>query len=432
MDKTLNREILRLAIPSVLANLTIPLVSLVDVAVTGRVADAAAIAGIAVAGTIFDLLYWSFGFLRVGTASMTARAYGRNDIPEAAGLLIRSSVIALIGALVILLLQIPLLDPALRLMNADREATAFARLYFRIRVIAAPATLMLLTLKGWFIGMQDTRTPMISDLTVNTVNILASWLLSTRTPLGAAGVAWGTLIAQYIGLTVTLGLLIGRQRAIFRHIGRTWRNAGRGELFSLNGNLFIRSVCFMVVYVGFTRLTTNYGTEAVAIGSVVMKLFMFFSFFVDGFGYAAEALVGRETGRRSRRGVSTTVAALCRFTAIVTLLFTIIFGLFGTQISEWLIGDGVSVTGLEVYFWLMPALSAGAFLLDGVYIGAGLGRDLALCMTISAAAFVLVYLGCRPIGTVDAVYIAYMAHLVARVLYLGLRIPKMLARVEQG
>lgn len=203
---SIHREILRLAVPSILANITIPLVGLVDTAIVGHISDASAIGGIAIGTMLFDLLYWNFGFLRVGTSGLTAQAYGREkthpDPPqegegsEVGSLLFRSLRVALIGALACIAIQWLFVKGVLALVPCSAEVAAFAERYFFVRIWAAPATLSLMALKGWFIGMQDTVSPMATDIFVNVVNMLASYVLAVYTPLGGVGVAWGTLIAQ--------------------------------------------------------------------------------------------------------------------------------------------------------------------------------------------------------------------------------------------
>lgn len=174
--KSLNSQILRLAIPSILANITIPLVGLVDTAIVGHIANATAIGGIAIGTMLFDLLYWNFGFLRVGTSGMTAQAYGRGDRVECARLLSQSVGIALIGATLIWLIQWLFVNIVLMLVPCSAEVATFAREYFCIRIWAAPATLSLMAFKGWFIGMQDTVSPMITDIVVNVVNMVVSYV----------------------------------------------------------------------------------------------------------------------------------------------------------------------------------------------------------------------------------------------------------------
>ena len=299
--KSLNSQILRLAIPSILANITIPLVGIVDTAIVGHIANATYIGGIAIGTMLFDLLYWNFGFLRVGTSGMTAQAYGRGDGVECARLLTQSVSIALIGAVVLWLIQWLFVTAVLAIVPCSIEVAAFAREYFFIRIWAAPATLSLMAFKGWFIGMQDTVSPMITDIVVNVVNMTVSYVLAVYTPLGALGVAYGTLVAQFTGLLLALVICLFKYKTVVQEIVRLLCNKaikllGDKEMkrfMSLNANLFVRSLCFMVVYVGFTSLASQYGDVELAVSTIMMKLFMLFSYFVDGFAYAGEALVGK-------------------------------------------------------------------------------------------------------------------------------------------
>ena len=312
--KAINRDILRLAIPSILANITIPLVGIVDTAIVGHLSNATAIGGIAIGTMLFDLLYWNFGFLRIGTSGLTAQALGKGQCDEGQGtkvpgecrkILMRSISVAMIAAVVIWAIQWVFVTAVLAVVPCSAEVEEVARRYFFVRIWAAPATLSLFTFKGWFIGMQDTKSPMAVDIWVNVVNMVASYYLAVYTPAGVVGVAYGTLIAQYSGFFLALIILFSRYFDLsgIRYFDR-WKDALRGSelkrMMVLNGNLFIRSLCFMVVYVGYTSLAGGYGDLELAVSSIMMKLFMFFSFFIDGFAYAGEALVGKAFGEVQR------------------------------------------------------------------------------------------------------------------------------------
>ena len=287
---SINKDILRLAVPSILANITIPLVGIVDTAIVGHLSDAAAIGGIAVGTMLFDLLYWNFGFLRIGTGGLTAQAFGRElkiknkklKVPsECRKILTQSLTVALIAAAFVWAIQWVFVTGVLAVVPCSQEVADIARSYFFIRIWAAPATLMLMAVKGWFIGMQDTKSAMIVDITVNVINMAASYVLAVHTPAGVLGVAEGTVIAQYSGMLVTALILTFKYGIV--HIGiremkeaMQWHEIRR--MMALNGNLFARSLCFMVVYVGFTTLASRYGDTELAVSSILMKLFMFFSY----------------------------------------------------------------------------------------------------------------------------------------------------------
>ena len=427
--KSLNSQILRLAIPSILANITIPLVGLVDTAIVGHISSATAIGGIAIGTMLFDLLYWNFGFLRVGTSGMTAQAYGKEDRVECARLLSQSMGIALIGAALIWLIQWLFVNLVLMLVPCSAEVASFAREYFFIRIWAAPATLSLMAFKGWFIGMQDTVSPMITDIVVNVVNMVVSYVLAVYTPIGALGVALGTVIAQFTGLAVALSILMIKYRQLWKGLSPVrlaFDGHGMKRLLSLNGNLFVRSLCFMVVYVGFTSLASKYGDVELAVSTIMMKLFMLFSYFVDGFAYAGEALVGKEWGamRREAKGyeaIRQVVRLLFVWSLGVGVLFTLLFVVWSDECYRAMTNDFTVLSRLANYTgWLvaMPIVSTLAFMWDGVYAGATAGKQIRNAMIYAAVSFVVSYLVTYYWLGIQGLYIAYFAHLAARVLYL--------------
>lgn len=412
-----------------MANITIPLVGIVDTAIIGHISDAAAIGGIAIGTMLFDLLYWNFGFLRVGTSGLTAQAYGAGDATECRKILSRSLTIAVLAAFFLWAIQWLFVHAVLAVVPCSKEVASIAEAYFFVRIWAALATLMLFTFKGWFIGMQDTKSPMAVDIVVNVVNMGASYYLAVHTPLGIIGVAYGTVIAQYTGLLLAVAILVFKYRIV--HIG--WQEileAMRGgelkRMMALNGNLFIRSLCFMVVYVGYTWLASRYGDTELAVSSILMKLFMFFSFFVDGFAYAGEALVGKAYGelkmKNEKLKISRIVHLLFNWAIGVGLLFTAIYAIWGDDCLALLTNDMFVLKTADKYLvWLaaMPIISSLAFMWDGVYIGATAGLQIRNSMIWAAVAFIALYLMSFRFIDTHALYIAYLAHLVARVIYLS-------------
>lgn len=426
---TLNRQILRLAIPSILANITIPLVGLVDTAIVGHIADAAIIGGIAIGTMLFDLLYWNFGFLRVGTSGMTAQAFGRGDKDECSTLLAQSLAITAAATAFIWLIQWLFVTVALACIPCSEAVSDFARSYFYIRIWAAPATLALMALKGWFIGMQDTVSPMACDIVVNAVNMAASYTLAVYTPLGAIGVAYGTVIAQFTGLLLAMVIIAAKYTDYIQAFSRIkdvirWHELRR--LLVLNGNLFVRSLCFMIVYVGFTSISSRYGDDMLALSSILMKLFMLFSYFVDGFAYAGEALVGKwfgqkQTGEADNKELDRLVKLLFNWSLGVGLVFTLIYAGWGRECVQLMTDDAVLLGALPPFMpWLiaMPIISTLAFMWDGIYIGATAGKQIRDAMIWAAVGFVVSYVALYKICDIQALYIAYFVHLAARVIYL--------------
>lgn len=416
----MNKQILKLAIPSILANITIPLVGLVDTAIVGHVADATAIGGIAIGTMLFDLMYWNFGFLRVSTSGLTAQSLGRQRLDECAMWLMRSLRIALIGAIALLAVQWLFVKMALMLVPCSVEVATFAQKYFFIRIWAAPATLALMAAKGWFIGMQDTVSTMIVDIMVNCINMLASYLLAVQTSLGPIGVAHGTVIAQYAGLLTAGILAFARHKKALKAYNPSTTSGI--SLFKLNTNLFIRSLCFMIIYVGFTAIAGKYGDIELAVSSIIMKLMMVFSFFVDGFAFAGEALVGKAIGAgQQTRPIVRLLFIWCLGVGAAATLF---YALTADACVA-LITDDLSVQSAAraYYIWLigMPLISTLAFMWDGIYTGAAAGVQIRNAMIWAALGFVVVYAVLNRQYGMHALYLAYFTHLLARTIYLTMK-----------
>lgn len=429
--------------PSILANITIPLVGIVDTAIVGHLSDAAAIGGIAIGTMLFDLLYWNFGFLRVGTSGLTAQVFGRTvsgeRLPvngECRKILTQSVTIALIAALFVWAIQWLFVTGVLAIVPCSAEVANVARQYFFVRIWAAPATLMLMAFKGWFIGMQDTKSAMIVDILVNVVNMGASYALAVHTPLGVVGVAWGTFIAQYTGLLTGILILTFKYGIVHISLQETkeaMRWSELRQMMAFNGNLFVRSLCFMVVYVGYTSLASRFGDTELAVSSILMKLFMFFSFFIDGFAYAGAALVGKAIGEwtmdKGQWKIREIVRLLFNWSIGVGVVFTVVYWLRGSECIGLMTSDGTVLEASARYMgWLiaMPIVSALAFMWDGVYVGATAGKEIRNAMIWAAIGFVAFYAATYRFVGAQALYIAYFAHLAARVIYLSCRYEKII------
>ena len=421
----INREVVRLAVPSILANITVPLVGIVDTAIAGHLGDAVLIGGIAIGTMLFDLLYWNMGFLRVGTGGITAQAYGRGDMKASIGTFSQGIATAMVVSLIVLAIQWVFAEAMFLLVDCSPEVERVARNYFFIRVWAAPATLALFVFKGWFIGMQNTVFPMITDLWVNLVNMLASWLLSFYTPLGISGVAVGTLVAQWTGLVLALLLMRSRYRELLRSTtilhSMKWKYFRR--FFSINSQLFVRSLLMLVVYEGFTIFAARFGDVELAVSSVMMHLLLLYSYFVDGFAYAGEALTGRFIGERNRASLLDTVKYTFFWGAVIGVVSTAAYAVFPRSIIGLLTDNADVIAASKPYlFWLllMPVLSCVAFIWDGIYIGATAAREMMVCMVWSAGLFIAAFFLCEPRFGAQALYIAYFVHLVVRSVYLTL------------
>ena len=354
----MNRRILKLAVPSILANITVPLVGMVDIAVSGRLGNVAAIGAIAVGSMLFDLLYWNFGFLRVGTGGLTAQAYGRKDMAGAIKYFVQGESTALLSATFLIAIQWLFVETAFLFIDSSGEVQELARKYFFIRIWDAPATLSLMVFKGWFIGMQNTVFPMIVDMTVNIVNLSASIWLGLHTPLGFAGVALGTVIAQYTGLILASVLMAVHYRKLFGYVNirRDVRFKYMKSFYVLNANLFLRSLCFMLIYCGFTSLAAHYGDVQLAVSTIIMKLLMLYSYILDGFAYAGEALTGRYIGAQDKPSLHKAVRLLFIWTAGLAVISTVAYGIGGQWMVSMMTTETAVIDASRPYMiWLVPA-----------------------------------------------------------------------------
>ena len=468
--KAINKDILKLALPSILANITVPIVGMVDVAVAGHlgpsgglgVGTATLIGGIAIGSMLFDLLYWNFGFLRVGTGGLAAQAYGRGDRAECARVLTRSLGIALSCALLLIVIQWLFVKAAFVFVDCTPQVQELASQYFFIRIWAAPATLSLMALKGWFIGMQDSVSAMVTDLTVNGMNILMSIVLALGLSIGGwhyegmgfPGVAAGTVAAQYSGLLVALTLLLVKyRRSTLSTIGRAdlhgiFKGDQMRRFMTMNADLFVRSLCFIAIYIGFTVISARYGDTLLAVSSILMKLLMIFSYFTDGFAYAGEALVGRYIGAGDRGMYKESVKWTFIWSMSIALIFMGIYHFAGVPMLEMMTSDASVVDASREYLpWLllMPIVGCAAFTWDGIYVGATASRQMRDSMLWAVVGFVAVWavgilllnqapsffsselLAAGPGATLYnriAMHIlmaAYFAHLLARTVYLTVR-----------
>ena len=418
-SKTLNRQILDLALPSILAGITIPLVGMADTAISGRLGSATAIVGIAIGSTLFDLLYWNFGFLRIGTAGLTAQAFGRGDKAEMVRTGLQGLAVALGFSLVLLLIQWPFAQVILWLSPSSAEVEALAREYFFIRIWAAPAVLALFVFRGWFIGMQNTVASMVMDVVINVSNIGLSIYLALSLGMGLRGIALGTVAAQYIGILCGLVLLLISYRNMSRYVslGSVFRKDGWKRYFSLSGNLFIRSVCMLLIYTGFTFLAAKYGDTLLAVATIMMKLLLLFAYFVDGFAYAGEALTGKFIGAGNKLLLMRSVKLLFVWSAVVGIVSTFLY-IIGDQ---WLLR--LMTTTPEViraaqpflpWLYSMPLISCLTFMWDGIFIGATAGKALRNTMIISVVAFYAAYMITEGQIGIQSLWVGYAAHLVAR------------------
>lgn len=420
---SLDRSILRIALPAIVSNITTPVLGLVDVAIVGHFGSAAFIGAIAIGGTMFNMLYWLFGFLRMGTAGLTAQAFGARDTVSQSATLRRSLAIALTLGVVLIALS-PWLSPViLRFVDCEASSAHLAQRYFGICILGAPAVLGMYALTGWWLGMQDTRTPMCVAIGIDTANILVSLLLVYGLHLRIEGVATGTVAAQWLGFLAGLAFIALRYRPQRVALRRLLDRQALRRLFTVNTDIFLRTLCLVAVTVWFTRAGSEQGADILAANAVLMQLFMLFSYFSDGFAFAGEALAGKAIGAGDSASLRAVVRRVLVWGWRIATVFTVMYFVGGEAVLRMLTDDeAVRRSALEYLSWAaaIPLAGIPAFIYDGVFIGTTRTRAMLTAMAIAATTYFAAYFTLRPLLGNHGLWCAFIIYLAVRSLCMHL------------
>ena len=396
-----NREILRLAIPSIISNITVPLLGIVDVAIVGHIGDENYIGAIAIGSMIFNVIYWLFGFLRMGTSGFTSQAFGAGNTQATAYVLRKMLVLSFGVAAAFVIFQLPIRHIAFLLMGVNNDIHPLVATYYNIVVWGAPATLGLYVLTGWLVGMQNTRVPMWVSIAQNIINIAASALLVFAFRMGIAGVAIGTLVAQWAGFVMSLLSL----RSCY---AQEWHTALSNTItklqshteiftisfFSANRDIFLRTLCLVSVNLFFTAAGSRQGAMMLSVNTLLMTFFTLFSYVMDGFAYAGEALAGRYFGARDTASLNRLAQRLLRWGMALSVAFSLIYLLAGEAILGLLTDkQPVVVAAADYRLWavMVPLTGFAAFVFDGIFIGLTATRAMFMSCFVGAIAFFLIY-----------------------------------------
>lgn len=415
-----DREILRIAVPSMVSNIIVPVLGMVDLAIAGHIGDACLIGAISVGATMLSLTYWNFGFLRMGTAGLTAQAYGGNKSIEISATLWRSLILALSIAAVILLCRLPLQWLLEEAIGGDARVRALSRSYYFVCIWGAPATLATMSLSGWFVGMQNTVIPMIIAISINCINIAVSALAVFVCDSGWVGIAVGTLAAQWSGLLLAVGcvLFVIRRHNLPLFPGFSAIKSGFSRFFTINRDIFLRSLCLMSVTLYFTAVGARLGGNVLAVNAIMMQLFLFYSYFLDGYAFAGEALVGRYRGSGNRRHEMMIVKRLFVHGVIVALVFTTVYCAFPGEIARLFTDDRAVVVGfVDYHLWIgaIPLVGLSAFLLDGVFVGLTATAKMLKSMAFAALTFFAVLFSLdKAIDANHCLWLAFTSYLFVR------------------
>lgn len=421
MDQT-NREILRIAVPAIVSNVTVPLLGLVDSAISGHLGSAAYIGAVAVGSMLFNMMYWLLGFLRMGTSGMTSQALGAGRMDEVRRLLHRAILTGFGLGVGLIVLWWPLRELGLLLMQPTDEVTNLARTYFNICIWGAPAMLSLYSLNGWFIGMQDTRRPMIVSIVQNVINIAASLLFVLGFGMKVEGIALGTVVAQWSGVVLGVVLLHGGYDVTLSV--RTFKSSmslkTAGGFFAVNRDIFLRTLFLVAVMFFFTSAGARQGDTLLAVNTLLLQFSLLFSYVMDGFAFAAEAMCGKFYGARDLFHFRQTVRSVFVWGAALVVVFTAVYVFGGEEFLRLLTDEEDVVQASADYLpWavLLPLCGMAAFVWDGVFIGTTWAWQMLVATLIAAFLFFGCYymlLLLNVAGTNHVLWLAYLLFLVMR------------------
>ncbi len=426
------RAIFAQAWPIMLGQTTVPLVGLVDTAVIGRTGDAAALAGVALGTVVINMIFWTFGFLRMGMTGMTAQAEGAGDAQEVAAMLLRGVIAGVVLGTILFALQIMLVPLTFGVLSGGGALDAAARGYVGARFLGAPASLAVFAINGWLLGLGRTRAALALQIAMNLVNIGLDLLFVRHFGLGARGVGLGTACAEWTSLA--LGLMIAGR-------GLDWRRQlspalfGGGalrRLFAVNADIMLRTMALLLLFVWFTNAGARLGATALAANHVLMQFVSVSAFVLDGFAFTAEARVGQAIGARSRAAVVRAIRLTGEFSLAAGIGFALLFLALGGPLIAFFASDaGVRAQAMAMlpYAAIIPAIGVPAWLLDGIFIGATRGRALRNAAIVATALYIATDLALRPWGE-SGIWWALTASYLYRAASLGAHLPGLLRTIE--
>lgn len=432
-----NRSVWRIAGPLIVANLSVPLLGIVDTAVVGQLPEARLIGAVAIAAQIFSIVYWGFSYIRQGTSGLTAQSRGAGNHDEMRACFLRGLLIAGIAGAGLIVLQAPLLRLSLAVLGPSDRVAVLVREYFMIRIWSAPAALVGYSVLGWFIGIQKTRYALAVHLFMNGLNIVLDVVFVLGLDLGVAGVAYATLIAEICG--ALLGIILVCRLADTIGGRWCWRRARDWQamrcLLGINRDIMIRTLGLQVVFVAMTAIGARTGDEVLAANAVLLLFQTFMAYGLDGFADAVETLSGQAYGARRVTWFRAAVGASVRWAVGLSVSACVVYGFFGGAIIDMItIAEDVRALSRTYLAWavLLPFISVWAFLLDGIYFGLA-----QVAKTRNAMLLSLVIFGISLPATISAfgnhgLWLSFTIFMIARGATLGLGYPKLIALVEAG
>ena len=438
----MNREILRIAVPNIVSNITVPIMGIVGTMIAGHLGDSVATIGaLAIGVSIFNFIYWNCSFIRMGTSGITAQAYGAGDRRTTTLMLARTMVVSIVVGVAIVVLQRPLGALALRMMNGGEMVAD----YFYARVWAVPAGVMLFGLNGWLTGMQNAIIPMVVAIIVNVIHIVCSLWFAFPLGMGIVGIAYASVVAQWTGVAITAAIT-------WWHYGRglvriawceVWDVGAMREFFSINRDIIIRTLCIVASYTFFTAASARMDDPTIlAVNTILLELFTLFSYMSDGFAFAAEALTGRFIGSRDGRSLRDCVRKCMVWCAVICVLYVGLYVGWWRELLGLFVEDGAENTAQIMEYagryigWIVviPVAASWPFMMDGIMVGATQSRIMRNSMVLATAAYFLLFYTLEPVIGNNALWLAFTSYMFLRGVFqyfMSRRLQTIYAQAEQ-
>ena len=417
----MNREILRIALPNIISNITVPIMGIVGTMIAGHLGDSVATIGaLAIGVSIFNFLYWNCSFIRMGTSGITAQAYGAGDRRTTTLMLARATAVSLIVGIAMVILQKPLGEAALRLMNGNDMVAD----YFYARIWAVPAGVLLFGLNGWLTGMQNAVIPMVVAIIVNVIHIGCSLWFAFPLGMGIVGIAYASVVAQWMGVAITAAIT-------WWHYGKglvaiSWREVwdarAMREFFAINRDIIIRTLCVCAAYTFFTAASARMEDKTIlAVNTILLELFTLFSYMNDGFAYAAEALTGRFIGARDGRALRLCVKRCMMWCVVICAIYVSLYVGWWRELLGLFVEDGADAEQIIEYAgryigWIIiiPLAASWPFMMDGIMVGATQSRIMRNSMLWATAAYFILFYTLEPLIGNNALWLAFTSYMFLR------------------
>ncbi len=419
----MNREILRIAIPNIISNITVPLMGIASTAIAGHWDSentAATIGALAIGVSIFNFIYWNCGFVRMGTSGLTAQAFGAKNWAECTRMLVRALSVALAMGLLVLLLQVPLGELSLWMMNGNETVER----YYYARIWAVPAGILLFALNGWYTGMQNAVIPMVIAVIVNIVHILCSLWFVFGYDLGIVGIAYASVVGQLTGVALSLGALVLFYRRLLTRIdwGKVFDWEPMKHFFLINRDIMLRTLCIVAVYTFFTAISARMEEGLLAVNTLLLQLFTLYSYMNDGFAYAAEALTGRFIGARDEASLRRCLSRCLGWGMLIAVIFVGVYvgwwrellGMFVAKDSADA-GEIIALAGRYIgWIIAIPLAATMPFIMDGIMVGATETRVMRNSMFWSTVVYFAIFFSLEPLIGNNALWMAFTLYMFLR------------------